>query len=99
MKTPAGTNVSIHQGAIQLAIKISQDLRERVWGYVNVSYNSIDDSFYIKISNRVFNSEPFHFYFNFVSNEMARGTSSSVISQYILNEYRDYVNMYIYKKH
>lgn len=69
-----------------------------VWGFVNVHYNPITDCLEISIKNKAFNMEPFRMTYPEFSKEMRYGCSSGLIGNHILEEYRDYINLYIYKR-
>lgn len=69
-----------------------------VWGYVNVHYNPITDCLEISIKNKAFNMEPFRMTYPEFSKEMRYGCSSGLIGNHVLSEYRDYLDMYIYKR-
>ena len=69
-----------------------------VWGYVNVHYNPITDCLEISIKNKAFNMEPFRMTYPEFSKEMRFGCSSGLIGNHVLQEYRDYLDMYIYKR-
>lgn len=88
----------VYSGAVNMAINIAIYLKEKVWGEVKVHYDGFSDSFSILISNRALAIEPFRSNFYYVSNEMSKGTSSQIIAKFFLSEYKDYVNMYLWKK-
>lgn len=69
-----------------------------VWGKVTVYYNEYTDCVEITIKNRFFNCEPFHMTYPEFSKEMRHGISSGLIGNFVLSEYRSYLDNYIYKK-
>ena len=101
MKSGEYYNISSHifESYVNIARNISMELSCELHGKINVHYNAVTDSLQVMISNRALNIEPFRLTYPYFSKEMVNGTNSSTLSRFILKEYRDYVNLYLFKKY
>lgn len=81
-----------------LSSNVALSLRGAVWGNISVHYSPILDSLEIQIKNRALAIEPFRYTYPELSKEVKLGLSSSTIANFVLSEYRDYVEMYIWKR-
>lgn len=82
---------------IILADNVRTEITETVWGKVSVHYNVMKDALSIQIDNRALNSEPFRITLYSFSKEALNGTSSYTIAHTVLDDYRRYVNRYIWR--
>lgn len=87
------------ESVIILAKNVTTDIQSSVHGKVNCRYNSFTDTMEISISNRALNIEPFRYNYMYFSREMKHGISSSVIAHFIVKEYKEYVDLYIFKRY
>lgn len=86
--------------SIEIMMKnIKTFIQLKVHGTVHAHYNQFTDILEISISNRVLNIEPFRYHHPKLSKDMQNGISSEVISRFVIKEYKDYVNLYIFKKY
>ena len=74
-------------------------LQMEVHGKVYAHYNRFTDILEVSVTNRVLNIEPFRYHYANLSRDMKNGISSEVISRFVIKEYQDYVNLYIFKKY
>lgn len=88
-----------HEAVIILAKNVASDIQSSVHGKVNCHYNTFTDTMEISISNRVLNIEPFRYNFMYFSREMKHGISSDVIARFVVKEYKEYVDLYIFKRY
>lgn len=86
------------EGINNFCTNLSLYIKGAVWGYVNIHYNPVQDCLEIMIKNRAFNLEPFRMTYPMFSKEMRTGVSSGLIGAHILSEYKDYIDMYFYKR-
>lgn len=77
---------------------ISENLKTSVYGKVYVHYDNYADSLHVTIKNRAFNGNEFEMDHANFSREIRLGTPANVLANFILKEYRDYINMYFYRK-
>lgn len=82
---------------IILSNAISDEISESVWGQVSCRYNSFKDCLSIQIDNRALNSEPFRITLYSFSKEALNGTSAYTLAHTVLDDYRRYVNRYIWR--
>jgi hypothetical protein len=83
----------------EISTQISNILKNRVWGQINVHYNNFTDTLEVSISNRALNAEPFRYSHSDFSVDLMYKVDSKVLSQFILNEYREYLDMYFWRKY
>lgn len=74
-------------------------LQMEVHGKVYAHYNRFTDILEVSVTNRVLNIEPFRYHYANLSRDMKNGISSEVISRFVIKEYQDYINIYIFKKY
>ena len=74
-------------------------LQMGVHGKVYAHYNRFTDILEVSITNRVLNIESFRYHYANLSRDMHNGISSEVISRFVIKEYQDYINLYIFKKY
>lgn len=94
-----GERVAGYEAIVILAKNVASDIQSSVHGKVNCHYNTFTDTMEISISNRVLNIEPFRYNYMYFSREMKHGISSSVIARFVVKEYKEYVDLYIFKKY
>ena len=82
-----------------LCRNIVSDLQTSVHGKVHAHYNRISDILEVTITNRVINAEPFRYHYFQLSRDMRADISASVISRFVIKEYHDYVDMYVFKRY
>lgn len=82
-----------------ICTKISDEIKANIYGKINVHYDNFSDTLRVRISNRAFNGNEFEMNLEFFSKEIHLGTSANVLANYILSEYRDYVEMYFWRKY
>lgn len=86
--------------AIEILCKnISSDVQTSVHGKAHAHYNKFTDVLEVTISNRVLNVEPFRYHYYNLSRDMKNHISSEVIARFVVKEYHDYVDMYIFKRY
>ena len=86
--------------AIEILCKnISGDVQSSVHGKAHAHYNKFTDVLEVTISNRVLNVEPFRYHYYNLSRDMKNHISSEVIARFVVKEYNDYVDMYIFKRY
>lgn len=81
-----------------LTSSVVEAVKSKVWGYVKAYYNNFTDTLEITIQNRALNSESFRYSFSNFSQEVKNGTSATVIANFILKEYNEYIYMYFWKR-
>ncbi|MBO7712914.1 MAG: hypothetical protein J6S85_05055 [Methanobrevibacter sp.] len=95
--------MNVHQGLFEayrdFSQNLSMELSCEIHGKINAHYNPITDAMQVTIINRALNIEPFRFTQPYFSRDMANGISSSTLSRFILKEYREYIELYIFKKY
>ena len=88
-----------YEAIVILAKNVASDIQSSVHGRVNCHYNTFTDTMEISISNRVLNIEPFRYNYMYFSREMKHGISSEVIARFVVKEYKEYVDLYIFKRY
>lgn len=88
-----------HESFEILAKNIVIYLQMEVHGKVYAHYNRFTDILEVSITNRVLNIEPFRYHYSHLSRDMHNGISSEVISRFVVKEYHDYVDLYIFKRY
>ena len=88
-----------HESSEILAKNIVALLQMEVHGKVYAHYNRFTDILEVFITNRVLNVEPFRYHYANLSRDMHNGISSEVISRFVVKEYHDYVDLYVFKKY
>ena len=91
--------VAGHEAIVIFAKNVASDIQSSVHGKVNCHYNTFTDTMEITISNRVLNIEPFRYSYMYFSREMKHGISSSVIARFVVKEYKEYIDLYIFKRY
>lgn len=91
--------VAGHEAIVILAKNVASDIQSSVHGKVNCYYNMFTDTMEISISNRVLNIEPFRYNYMYFSREMKHGISSNIIARFVVKEYKEYVDLYIFKRY
>ena len=102
MKSKCGSpygKVSYFEVIKEVSLQISNNLKNRLWGQINVYYNNFTDTLEVTIKNRALNAEPFRYSHSDFSVDLMYKADSKVLSQFILNEYREYLERYFWRKY
>lgn len=97
--TRFGERAEWHEAIVILAKNVASDIQSSVHGRVNCHYSIFTDTMEISISNRVLNIEPFRYTYMYFSREMEHDISSEVIARFVVKEYKEYVDLYIFKRY
>lgn len=94
MRIPDG----LFEAVNDFSTNVYLNIREKVHGKVNVYYNKASDCLEVYIYNRALNFEPFHFTYPTFFDNIQHGVSSNDLTKKILTDYKNYINLYIWKE-
>lgn len=85
-------------GITKFASAVYFYIQARVHGTISCYYNKVRDILEVQISNRALNINSFIHLEPDFSHSFKEGIRSNILAARILDEYRNYVNLYIFKK-